>query len=188
MRQPLSPKEGSVASTSRTATPTERELKSATRDLTAENTPSSPVVESLARQVANGLVLYTNYKHYHWQTHGPLFRDLHKLFDEFAREVLESIDELAERIRMIGQDPPGLPQMLELATVAPAASGGTMREMVEEADRHSILVISEMRKAASVADEHEDPGTVDLFSKIVQVHEKQEWWLRELLRQDGLSS
>jgi hypothetical protein len=30
---------------------------------------------------------------------------------------------------------------------------------------------------------------VDLFSKLVQVHEKQEWWLRDILRSgDGLTS
>lgn len=33
-----------------------------------------------------------------------------------------------------------------------------------------------------------DPGTVDLFSKIVQIHEKHEWWLRDILRTgDGLA-
>ena len=48
------------------------------RELTRENNPDSPVVQELRRQVANTFVLYANYKHYHWQTCGPLFRDLHK--------------------------------------------------------------------------------------------------------------
>ena len=47
------------------------------------------------------MVLYLNYKHYHWQTFGPLFRDLHKLFDRLADEVVESVDPLAERVRMV---------------------------------------------------------------------------------------
>ena len=51
-----------------------------------------------------------------------------------------------------------------------------------------LIVISEMRKAAKVADEHNDPGTVDLFSKSVQIHEKHEWFLRDILRTgDGLT-
>jgi starvation-inducible DNA-binding protein len=57
-----------------------------------------------------------------------------------------------------------------------------MREMIEEADRNSQLVIKEMREGARIADEHDDPGTVDIFSKFVQIHEKQEWWLRDILR------
>jgi starvation-inducible DNA-binding protein len=44
-----------------------------------------------------------------------------------------------------------------------------------------------MRKAARLADEHDDPGTVDLFSRTVQIHEKHEWWLRDIMRTgDGL--
>jgi starvation-inducible DNA-binding protein len=59
--------------------------------------------------------------------------------------------------------------------------------MVEEADRNVLLVIQEMRRAARLADEHDDPGTVDLFSRSVQIHEKHEWWLRDIPRTgDGL--
>jgi starvation-inducible DNA-binding protein len=166
--------------------------QTATQDLaravTRENTPSSPVVESLRRQVANAFVLYTNYKHYHWQVYGPHFRDLHKLFDKLAEEVLESIDPMAERIRMIGQDPPArLVDLQDLASISAAAPHATVHDMIDEADRHALVVIQEMRKAVRIADEHDDPGTVDIFSKLVQIHEKHEWWLRDLLRtRDGL--
>ena len=154
----------------------------ATQELTRENTQNSPIVQELRRQVANAFVLYANYKHYHWQTFGPLFRDLHKLFDELAGDVLGSIDELAERVRMIGQDPPArLVEISDLASVSQAAPHSTMREMIEEADRNALTVIKEMRAAAHDAEEHNDPGTVDIFSRTVQIHEKHEWWLRELL-------
>ena len=157
------------------------------RDITRENSPDSPVVQALQRQVANAFVLYANYKHYHWQTFGPLFRDLHKLFDKLANDVHSTLDELAERVRMIGQDPPAhLLELADLASVSRAAPHSSMRDMVEEADRNLILVVSEMRRAARVADEHDDPGTVDVFSRTVQIHEKHEWWMRDLLKKgDG---
>ena len=53
-----------------------------------ENAADNPLVQILQKQVANAFVLYSNYKHYHWQTFGPLFRDLHLMFDEFADAVL----------------------------------------------------------------------------------------------------
>jgi starvation-inducible DNA-binding protein len=167
-----------------------RDVRAISRELSAENESDSPVVEMLQRQVANAFVLYLNYKHYHWQTYGPLFRDLHKLFDKFGKEVLESIDPLAERVRMIGQNPPARPvEIADMASVAVAAPQSNMRDMVEEADRHSLIVVKELREAARIADEHGDPGTVDLMSKLVQVHEKQEWWLRDILRKrDGLTT
>jgi starvation-inducible DNA-binding protein len=90
---------------------------------------------------------------------------------------------------MIGQDPIASPvEMMETASVRVAAKKQTMREMIEEADENLMIVIAEMRKAAKQADEANDPGTVDLFSRHVQVHEKYEWWLRDILeKRDGLS-
>jgi starvation-inducible DNA-binding protein len=50
-----------------------------------------------------------------------------------------------------------------------------------------LVVVREMRQGAKIADEHNDPGTVDLFSRSVQIHEKHEWWMRDILRSgDGL--
>lgn len=161
------------------------QVRATAKSLSAENSADSPIVQALKREVANGFLLYLNYKHYHWQVFGPLFRDLHKLFDEFAEETLEELDPIAERVRMIGQDPPSNPtELTDLATITIAAPHSTVHEMVDEAQRNLIVVIKEMREAARTADERNDPGTVDLFSKAVQVFEKQEWWLRDILRKD----
>ena len=159
-------------------------------EISKENRPTSDVVEHLQRQVANAFVLYANYKHYHWQTFGPLFRDLHLLFDEFATTVLGTIDDFAERVRMIGQDPVFRPDEIQrLASVKVSADAGNMREMVAEANGNLLIVIKEMREAARVADDHDDPGTVDLFSRHVQIHEKHEWFLRDILEKgDGLAN
>src|ERR671919_419509 len=135
-------------------------VRSIAQELSRENTPDSPVVQELRRQVANAFVLYANYKHYHWQSYGPLFRDLHKFFDRLAKDVLPTLDEFADRVRMIGQDPPGhLVEAVDLASVAVAAPLSTMREMVDEEDRQLLVVISEIRRGARIADEHDDPGT-----------------------------
>lgn len=151
-------------------------------EISKSNMPDNPLIEHLQRQVANAFVLYMNYKHYHWQTHGPMFRDLHLLFDEFAEAVLDTADDFAERVRMIGQDPVAGPQeMMATASVRVAERKQTMREMVQEADNNLLIVIKEMRAGARAADQEDDPGSVDLFSRFVQIHEKHEWWLRDIL-------
>src|SRR3954447_17019112 len=160
-------------------------------EISQENRQDHPVIQHLQTQVANAFVLYANYKHYHWQSFGPLFRDLHLMWDEFAKEVLGTVDELAERIRMIGQDvqPVQLREMQERANVHSAGAKQSMREMIEEADANLMVVIKDMRDAAQIADENKDRGTSDLFSQCLRVHEKHEWFLRELLKQnDGLVS
>ena len=161
------------------------------KEVTQENRENHPVVQHLQREVANAFVLYANYKHYHWQTFGPMFRDLHLMFDEFAERVLGTIDEMAERIRMIGQDVQSvqLKQFQQAATIQSAQSGQSMRDMIEQADANLMVVIKDMREAAKIAEDSNDPGTVDLFSKLVQIHEKDEWFLRQVLKKkDGLVS
>jgi starvation-inducible DNA-binding protein len=167
-----------------------KEIGNLSKAISQENKQDNKVVLHLQKQVANAFVLYANYKQYHWQTYGPLFRDLHLLFDEFATAVLETADEFAERVRMIGQDPvAGLRDMLDVASVKGSSRRLTMREMIEEADANLLIVIKEMREGCRVAADQDDPGTADVFTRFVQIHEKHEWWLRDILaKRDGLSN
>jgi hypothetical protein len=45
-----------------------------------------------------------------------------------------------------------------------------------------VVAIKEIRQAARTADEHDDPGTADVFAEFVRMYEKLEWWLRDMLR------
>ncbi|MFN3361129.1 MAG: Dps family protein [Pseudanabaenaceae cyanobacterium] len=146
------------------------------------------VIKSLQRQQANALVLYLNYKKYHWLSYGPLFRDLHLLFEEHGGQVLATIDELAERSLVVGGAPVADPdQYLKVATVKPSSGTLTLKGMVEEAIANHDRVIDELHQDAEMASKGNDIGTADLFTRIVQVHQKQRWFLREILRQgDGL--
>ena len=152
--------------------------------ITINNEPSNPVVLHLQQLMADITVLHFNYKQYHWRTSGPHFRDHHLLFESFAKECLASLDEVAERIRMIGQEPlPGLIEVLQVARVIPttvAAKG--IDSSVKEADDNAILIIQALREAIRASEENDDPGTVDLLAKTLRDFEKQEWYLRELLK------
>ena len=145
-------------------------------------------VDALQQTVANSFVMYMNYKRYHWNTFGPLFREIHLLFDENAEQVLKSIDEFAERARILGGEPIGTPEEVSRhASIKTARSQMTIKEMIEQAISNHKQIMSEFKDAIKLADSQNDPGTADLFIKIIQVHEKQEWFLREhLKKQDGL--
>ncbi|MGQ9866595.1 MAG: Dps family protein [Pseudanabaenaceae cyanobacterium] len=144
------------------------------------------VVAALNRQQANALVLFLNYKKYHWLTFGPLFRDLHLLFEEHGAELLAAIDELAERSLMLDGQPIADPaDYLAKATVAPSVGALTVVQMVNEAIAAHEVVIQELHADAAAAGA--DIGTADLLTRLVQVHQKQRWFLREVLRKgDGL--
>ena len=61
--------------------------------------------------------------------------------------------------------------------------------MIEQAVANHRKIIAEFKNAIKVADRENDPGTADLFTRVIQIHEKQEWFLREFLeKKDALVS
>ncbi len=141
------------------------------------------VVESLRREQANAVQLYLQYKGYHWNVAGPMFRDLHTMFDENAAHVLITVDDLAERQRILGMPAEYTLEQLRRSSsmLAEEQLPATPKEMVERLVASHRLVIRDMKKGYALANEQGDLGTADLFTRFVQVHEKMEWFLRELL-------
>lgn len=148
------------------------------------------VVATLNRQQANALVTYLNYKKYHWLTFGPHFRDLHLLFEEQGTAVLAMVDELAERALMIGGQPTADPAAyLTTASVKPSKGSLSPARMVDEAIRTLGTVIDEMHADAETATRAGDIGTADLYTRLVQVHQKHRWFLKEIRKGgDGLGA
>jgi starvation-inducible DNA-binding protein len=148
------------------------------------------LVAALNRQQANTLVAYLNYKKYHWLTYGPLFRDVHLLFDQQAADVFAMLDELAERSLMLDGSPIADPtDYLVKATAQPSVGQLSVREMMAEAIATHELIIREMHEDAELATQAGDIGTADLYTRLVQVHQKHRWFLKEFLRTgDGLVS
>lgn len=146
-------------------------------------TANKDVVSALQREQANALVLYLNYKKYHWLTFGPNFRDLHLLFEEHGDLTLETIDELAERALMVDGQPLSDPtKYLPTASVKPSTGELKTRGMIEEALAAHDVVIGQLHEDAEIATKAGDIGTVDLFTRLVQQHQKQRWFLKELLK------
>lgn len=151
---------------------------------------SDAVVETLRRQQANALVAYLNYKKYHWLSYGPLFRDIHLLLDEQAAQTYATIDEFAERAIMVDGAPLADPaDYLPTATVRPSKGVLSLEEMIAEARKTLDVIVEEMHADAEVATKAGDIGTADLYTRLVQQHQKNRWFLNEILRKrDGLTS
>lgn len=154
------------------------------------STTQTRIIPALRRSQANALVMYLNNKRYHWFTYGPLFRDMHLFFDEMAAGALAEVDPLGERTRMLGGDALSTPQEIANGASVRIADGKSQpREMLDEALMNERQIIGEMREGARMAEEENDYGTNDLFSTLVQGHEKNAWFIEEFLRRnDGMVS
>src|SRR5687768_18410397 len=59
-------------------------------------------VENLNQLLADTITLRDLYKKHHWQVAGPTFYQLHLLFDKHYEQQNEMVDEIAERIQLLG--------------------------------------------------------------------------------------
>lgn len=144
---------------------------------------TNSVLSTLHRQQANAMVLYLNTKKYHWLTFGAHFRDIHLLLDEQATALIDEVDEFAERAIMLDGAPLADPaKYLQAATVKPSEGNASLRQMLGEAVSAHEVIIAEMHADCETATKAGDIGTADLYTRLVQVHQKQRWFLREILR------
>lgn len=141
-------------------------------------------VRSLNQLLADTITLRDLYKKHHWQVGGPTFYALHLLFDKHYEEQAKLVDEIAERVQLLGG--------VSLAMAADVAAESSLekpprgRESVPVQlsrllDAHEQLLI-EARKAASEASDHHDDGTNDLLvSQVIRTNEFHVWFLSQHL-------
>lgn len=142
------------------------------------------VIEHLNTELATAFVLALNAKRYHWTVTGPHFRDYHLRFEELYIAADGTVDELAERIRMLGGIPLHSPAQIEAQTAATISSPTTRLDpeaMLKEALANEETVVSLLHEGIDQATAAGDPGTADLLTRFVQIHEKEAWFLREML-------
>ena len=132
--------------------------------------------------LADTTILYALYKKHHWLVAGPTFYQLHLLFDKHAEEQLELIDEIAERVQMLGGISVGDPRhAAELTTIERAPDGAEEIPVVLDrllAAHETIL--EKVRAGIETTDESKDVGSNDLLmGDVLRRHEMQVWFLSE---------
>ena len=132
--------------------------------------------------LADTTILYALYKKSHWNVAGPTFYQLHLLFDKHAEEQLELIDEIAERVQMLGGISVGDPRHAAELTTIPRPPDGSEEVPVilgRLLDAHETI-IEKVRAGIERTEKSEDWGTNDLLmGDCLRRHEMQVWFLSE---------
>lgn len=141
-------------------------------------------VDMLNSVLADTMTMRDMYKKHHWQVVGPTFYSLHLLFDKHFSEQAELVDEIAERIQMLGGISLAMAADVAEATTIPRPPKG--REEVSAQisrllEAHELL-IKKTRAAICKCQELGDEGTADLLiSNVLRGNELQVWFLSEHL-------
>lgn len=145
----------------------------------------SAVAQELSKILADEFVLYTKTRNAHWNVEGTDFYAMHKFFEAQYEKLDEIMDEVAERIRMLGHYAPAtLKNYLQMTHLTEQASEtnkslGFIKELLED---HQSIIIHLRENINRFANEFHDAGTSDFITGLMENHEKMAWMLRAHLR------
>jgi starvation-inducible DNA-binding protein len=139
------------------------------------------VAKALSDTVADTYRLIFKTHAYHWNVEGPLFYSIHKLTEEQYEEMFDAVDEMAERVRALGQlTPATLKAIIEMSVVEDLGELPSARTMVEDLAKDHQRVAHRMHAAIDIAESGNDDVTADLLTARSAFHEKAAWMLRAI--------
>ena len=141
---------------------------------------------SLNVLLADMFGLYVKTKNFHWHVSGPHFRDYHLLLDEQATQIFGTTDTIAERVRKLGTTT--LRSIGHIARLQRVTDNDindvSARDMLSELLTDNAKLVTNLRDAHALCDEHGDVATASLLEVWIDEAEGRVWFLREMKQRD----
>jgi starvation-inducible DNA-binding protein len=140
------------------------------------------VCKGLSKLLADTYLLYLKTQNFHWNVTGPMFKPLHEMFEEQYKEMAESIDVIAERIRALGELAPGsFAAFSKITSLKEDTNVHSAQDMIICLLQGNEAVVTTARETIAATDSCEDDVTADLMVSRMRVHEKNAWMLRSMV-------
>jgi starvation-inducible DNA-binding protein len=122
-------------------------------------------------------------QNFHWNCEGPLFYQLHLLFERIYEEVYGSIDTFAEQIRALQVYTPASLQKFSMLTAVDDENEVPpfevmLRELLADSDKMAEI----FRITFDMAEHHGDHGLSNFLADRQDAHKKHSWMLRASLK------
>ena len=141
------------------------------------------IAKGLSKLLSETYTLYLKTHKYHWNVTGPMFQSLHTLFESQYTALALAVDEIAERIRVMGVKSPGsYTEFVNLSSIKddPCLDANS-RMMIENLLKDHEQVVKTAKQILTVLDDANDEGTVSLLGARIEYHEKTAWMLKSSL-------
>jgi len=122
-------------------------------------------------------------QNFHWNCEGPLFYQLHLLFERIYEEVYGSIDQFAEEIRALQVYTPASLQKFSMLTAVDDENEVPpfevmLRELLTDSDKMAEI----FRITFDMAEANGDHGLSNFLADRQDAHKKHSWMLRASLK------
>lgn len=148
------------------------------------STDKTTISDQLNQLLADQHVMYIKMRNFHWNLVGPSFVEVHEFIEKLYNHIALEIDEVAERIQQLGHTAAGsMSEFLKKAQLKESDGGkkeqtSVVKQLAEDSD----MMARNLRKMiGDISESFDDPGTVDILTKLLQTQEKNAWMLRRYL-------
>lgn len=154
-----------------------------TLDYTQVNAQTAQsAVKELQVLLSDFQVFYTNLRGFHWNIKGRGFFQLHEAYEKMYDNAAEKVDEVAERILMLG----GVPahnfsdylKTSQIKETGVVSNGDEISKLILD---YLKVVIAQERTILEIASEGGDEATVALMSDFISEQEKTVWMITSYL-------
>lgn len=143
-------------------------------DLTLVN----PVIGKLGELLSDYQVFYANLRGLHWNVAGDKFYELHALYEEYYNDMAEKVDEVAERIVMLGEVPANtFSEYLKTTGIKEISKVSDWLEGTTNVLETLKYLVVKQREIHALAIKAGDVGTVSLMNHEIKNFEKKIWML-----------
>lgn len=134
--------------------------------------------------LADEYVLYTKVRNCHWNIEGSNFMEMHKFYEDMYNAIDEKIDEIAERVRMLGHYAEGrLKDFLSLTNLLEKDYSNNQKKQLENLlSDHETLIRNLRNDVNTFTDEYKDLGNAEFLTGLMELHEKYAWFIRSYLK------
>ncbi|MFO7939285.1 MAG: DNA starvation/stationary phase protection protein [Bacteroidales bacterium] len=124
---------------------------------------------------------YQNLRALHWLVKGPRFFQLHEVYEKYYDEAADVVDEIAERILMIGGKPlHTFQEYLNTSNIKPVEEISDESKGLQVVIDNSEHLLGSFREILDFAGKIDDEGTSALMSDLIGAAEKRLWMLKSM--------
>lgn len=140
------------------------------------------ICDALKCILADTMILYLKTRNYHWNVTGPLFTQLHTFFEKIYKDLAEGGDDIAERIKALGEYAPGsFAEYISLTAIKEETSSPEALDMIRQLAMDHELLIRRSKEVVDIAESLQDVASSDLIIGRIQTLSKHAWMLRSHL-------
>lgn len=150
--------------------------------LQLDSKTTEKVAHELQILLADLQVYYANLRGFHWNVKGQEFFNLHAKYEEMYDDAADKVDQVAERILMLGGVPEhNYSEYLKKSAIKETGVVSDGKEIANLLLSYLKELIGQERKILETASEGNDEGTANLMSDMILEQEKMVWMLTAYL-------